>query len=354
MASEREYSSSSQPGATAGPRRQRWPFVVAGVVLAAGLVAADLFFRPNPPAPRTLVISPKTTTFEESGATMQLTATITGGSAAMSEPRAAINWQSSDKGVATVGADGRVTAQGSGDATITAFAGGRVASARVSVQIPAAVIITPDELRLSWKEKTRISAIVVDALGRPLPAKPIEWRITDSHVASVHPDTAQRSSRPWDETSAIVMSGAPGSAVIAASWGGVSGAIPVTQGGSMPRGSETRRQGTARLTTGGEEVIWNIDKEKVHKYVRTQLDGILLCFAVPLKTDPTLKGRVEVVMMTHSNGAVSRCAIVEDTMQNPAVGNCICRRVERWRLPRPDEGTGKVSYVFIFTQELER
>ena len=111
---------------------------------------------PDPPRPTTVTVTPATTQLAALGATVQLSAEVRDQNGQVMAG-AAVTWSSSDPSVATVDAQGLVTAAGNGTATITATAGSASGTATVMVAqevstvavSPAAdTLVTGDTLRL--------------------------------------------------------------------------------------------------------------------------------------------------------------------------------------------------------------
>ena len=111
-------------------------FLVATAVI--GLVACDYSTQPGDYPPNTVAVTgvgvaPQTIVFEAIGETRQVTATI----APLNATDKAIEWETSNAQIATVDANGLVTARGIGDGVfVTAFThdGHKQASVNVSVQ----------------------------------------------------------------------------------------------------------------------------------------------------------------------------------------------------------------------------
>lgn len=120
------------------------------------------------------------------------------------------------------------------------------------------------------------------------------------------------------------------------------------RGGSVGTGDRSERKITAKLSTADGGVSGKIDASKVRGYIRSQLGGVRHCYEMQLKSTPTLEGKVKVMFTIGSSGDVVSCSVAQNTMGNTLVGDCVCRRVQRWRFPPPDEGTVTVSYTFIF------
>lgn len=98
---------------------------------------------PVTPAPTvtSVAVNATTTAFRERGATARFTAVVTLSNGATEDRTATATWSSDNTSVATVSADGVVTAQGDGEATIAAIVNSVRGSRGVSVAI---VRRTPD------------------------------------------------------------------------------------------------------------------------------------------------------------------------------------------------------------------
>jgi uncharacterized protein YjdB len=126
-------------------------------------------------------------------------------------------WATSDESVASVGAEGLVTAHAAGSATITATSEGVHGSASVIVtaQPIASITIAPPSLELTVGESSRLTATVRDASDAPVPGAPVAWSTSAPPVATVAAD-------------GTVTAHAPGSATITAASGSVTATVPVT------------------------------------------------------------------------------------------------------------------------------
>lgn len=123
------------------------------------------------------------------GSSVQLTATPFGPEGATLRARA-ISWSSSDPGVATVGADGSVTAVGGGSTTITASSEGQTATANVSVPAPVATvdITPPSSLLFIGGGGQQLTATMRDAGGAVLSGRAVTWSSSDPTIAAVAPN----------------------------------------------------------------------------------------------------------------------------------------------------------------------
>lgn len=128
-----------------------------------------------------------------------------------------ISWTSRDGAVASVDANGWVTALGPGTTAVVAEAAGAADSALITVRLPVdSVAVAPATLAFTaLGDTTRAVASVFDATGYLLTGVPVTWASTDTLVATV-------------DASGLVTARAAGGAVVTATAGGVSGALNVT------------------------------------------------------------------------------------------------------------------------------
>ncbi len=123
----------------------------------------------------------------------------------------------------------------------------------------------------------------------------------------------------------------------------------IGSGGSKGTGSRTEHKVSAKMSTKSGGVSGKIDKAAVSSTIRRYLGGVRHCYEMQLRVNPSLKGTVRIQFIIGSSGAVSGCSVTSDSMGNTLISSCVCRRVQRWRFPPPDEGTVTVSYSFVFT-----
>ena len=132
------------------------------------------------------MIAPSTATLTAIGQTVQLTASVVDqNDSTIAE--ASVAWTSSDTMIATVGAEGVVTARKNGDARITATSGDVSASAGITVsQTVARIIITPSMATLTTAQRTvQLEASVLDENDMPVTEAILVWASSDTSVAAV-------------------------------------------------------------------------------------------------------------------------------------------------------------------------
>jgi len=128
-----------------------------------------------------------------------------------------VAWTTSRPNVASVNANGVVTAVGAGSAVITATVEGKngVAAITVSPAPVASVVVSPSSATLVVGETIAFEAEPRSASGQPLSGREITWASNRANVASV-------------TAAGVVFAVAPGTATITASSEGRSGAAAVT------------------------------------------------------------------------------------------------------------------------------
>ena len=172
--------------------------IVSLALLTLATCGKDSPTKPTPPQPPTppppqpvptrIMITPATTTLTAIGQTVQLSATVLDQNG-QPVPGAVVTWSSGNAAVATVSAQGLVTAVMNGTAQITARTGNASASISVSVaQSAVRITITPAEATLmALGETVQLSAAVLDQNGQPVDGAVVTWSSSDEAVATVSP-----------------------------------------------------------------------------------------------------------------------------------------------------------------------
>jgi outer membrane biosynthesis protein TonB len=106
--------------------------------------------------------------------------------------------------------------------------------------------------------------------------------------------------------------------------------------------------GTVLGAPGGEGGA-GLDRQVIDQIVRRRQDRIRLCYERQLNFVPGLAGKVTVQFLIDGSGNVMKSTIIEDTMKNKAVNDCLASEVKSWTFPKPKGGaTVKVDYPFVF------
>ena len=162
---------------------------LAALALVATLSCGDGATEPtppDPPRPTTVTVTPATVELNALGATEQLRGEVRDQNGQVMAG-AAVTWGSSDLSVATVDAQGLVTAAGNGTATITATAGSASGSATVAVrQEVSTVAVSPAADTLVTGDTLRLAAVAADANGHVVAGvDEFSWASSDTAVAVV-------------------------------------------------------------------------------------------------------------------------------------------------------------------------
>ncbi len=184
-------------GGTTGPQNQNNPASVALLASARTMVAGDTF---------------------------RLSATVRNSAGAVIA--APVTWASSAPDRVSVNAQGLVSAQSAGTATVTATAGTAVAQAAITVSapvnpnIPDSVIVSPTARTMVVGDTARVTASVRNAAGQVIDV-PVTWSTSDAARATVN-------------AQGLVTAVAAGSASIVATAGGKSARVAVTVNAPPP------------------------------------------------------------------------------------------------------------------------
>ena len=164
----------------------------------------------------------------------------------------AITWSTSNAAVATVDANGMMTAVSTGSATITATSEGKNGTATISVSqaAVATVTVTPSPITMSVGQTTQFTATLKDAAGNVLNGRAVTWGSSNPSAATV-------------STAGLVTAVASGATTITATSEGKSGTASVTisnvavgsvtvqpQGPSIVQGANVQLSATVRDVNG--------------------------------------------------------------------------------------------------------
>lgn len=148
-------------------------------------------------------------------ATRQLEARLTAADGSVLTGRL-VEWSTSDPAVATVNADGLVTGEGAGQATITATSEGQSATATITVESRSVltVLITPilDFMRVGQSQQ--FSATGYAWNGSPVPGRPVTWSSSAPQVLEISPTGLATARRPGAVVLFATIDGRIGSAAI--------------------------------------------------------------------------------------------------------------------------------------------
>jgi uncharacterized protein YjdB len=183
-------------------------------------------------------------------------------------PDVQLTWSSSEPAVATVDANGKVTAVKSGKTVVTAKAGEISGTSQVNVSIPASLTLTPPMVNLTGAGQTmQLQKTVKDDTGAAVVGQAVMFQSSDPNVAAV-------------DNNGMVRAIGAGNAVVTArtmaltATSKVTVALPVFDKIEVkPKGALKLKVGktehlTAMATAGGKDVAgvplkWTSDKPDV-------------------------------------------------------------------------------------------
>ncbi|MFZ0390530.1 MAG: AgmX/PglI C-terminal domain-containing protein [Calditrichia bacterium] len=126
--------------------------------------------------------------------------------------------------------------------------------------------------------------------------------------------------------------------------------------GSGGSGTEVRRSGSIELAQGTNvqgsgASLAQRDPEVIDAVINKNKASVEYCYQSQLKVDPTLRGEVVLTFDISPMGKVGAVKIVNSTLNNRKVEQCIIRSVRRWsNFPRLENSRGIVTIKtkFIF------
>ena len=167
----------------------RWNSLIVtslSVLVLSVACGKDSPTTPSQPEPARITITPASVSLSAIGQNAKLTATVYSNDNTVISG-ATLSWSSGNTGVATVSAEGLVTAVSNGTAQITARAGSASQSIQVSVMQEAGrIVIEPDMVTLmSLGETVQLTASVLDRNDQPVEGAAVTWTSGDEAVATV-------------------------------------------------------------------------------------------------------------------------------------------------------------------------
>ena len=165
--------------------------VVAMVGDASHMVSITVM-ETSVPVPTTVMIDPESHTLEAIGETVQLAAVVLDQDENVMAD-VAVTWSSGDEAVATVDADGLVTAVGNGMVNITAVGGTAMGSATITVaQVPVSITVEVAAgaaiTLTAIGETLQLMVSASDANDAPISEPAVTWTSSDEAVVTVDGD----------------------------------------------------------------------------------------------------------------------------------------------------------------------
>ena len=90
-----------------------------------------------------------------------------------------------------------------------------------------------------------------------------------------------------------------------------------------------------------------ISPEFIRRVVREHLGEILACYEESVRRRPDLAGRVVVRWVIGRDGRVTGATIIQSTLGDTAVEQCIATKIASWTFPETAAGAITVNYPFV-------
>lgn len=227
----------------------------------AALASCDGGTGPVTPVPTTVVAAPSAVSLVALGATERVTATVRdqeGSIMGATTPA----WASEDPAIASVAADGLITAVAVGSTSVTATAGSAVGAVAVTVSQEAVTLTLgqPAVTLADPGDTVAVAAEALDALGSNLPAGGISWSSSNDAIATVDANgvvtavgTGQTevTATAGSLSMAVTVRVAPELTIVAVGSGPIVGAVATT----LPLSA--RVESMAAEAWAGGQVLWS-------------------------------------------------------------------------------------------------
>lgn len=102
-----------------------------------------------------------------------------------------------------------------------------------------------------------------------------------------------------------------------------------------------------RVTAGSATAAGSLDRDVIHRVVRSNLSRVKQCYQLELAGAPTLRAKATVQFVIGTSGHVSSASVVRPSGVT-SLDQCLVDVAKRMRFPAPKGGVVKVSYPFVF------
>ncbi len=127
------------------------------------------------------------------------------------------------------------------------------------------------------------------------------------------------------------------------------GSLAAGKGRSGGLGTKKVKKVVASIQTGEFDTSGSLSADAIRQVVQKNLKKIKLCYNRELSKNPDLKGKIEVSFDIGPDGKVKNYKIKSSSMKNKTVEDCMLKRIRRFKFPKPEKGSVKVVYPFVFT-----
>jgi hypothetical protein len=97
-----------------------------------------------------------------------------------------------------------------------------------------------------------------------------------------------------------------------------------------------------------EPLVGEIEPALIENYIKKNQFELQLCYELALRRNEQAAGTMEWRWRIDSRGTISDLALINTSIKDPRMTDCIRRKIAAWRFPRPRRGSIEVSYPFEF------
>jgi outer membrane biosynthesis protein TonB len=104
----------------------------------------------------------------------------------------------------------------------------------------------------------------------------------------------------------------------------------------------------AKLNIAQGNSTGGCDKGDISKNVRARAVSLRACYETQLMAKPDLSGKITVQWTITGDGSVANDKIVDDSMKNTAVSDCVLRAIRHIKFLKPEAGVCVIQWPFVF------
>jgi len=117
----------------------------------------------------------------------------------------------------------------------------------------------------------------------------------------------------------------------------------------MRAGLGTKKAATVgKISLGGMGATGFCQKNDIQKNVMLRAGAIRACYEQQLQIHDGLAGKITVRWTINTEGGVDGAAVLESTLGNSAVEQCVLRALRNIRFMKPEGGICVVQWPFVF------
>jgi hypothetical protein len=99
-----------------------------------------------------------------------------------------------------------------------------------------------------------------------------------------------------------------------------------------------------------EPLVGEIEPQVIENFIRQHKFQLQLCYELALRRNEGAEGTMEWRWRVDSRGLITDIALVQSSIQDQRMAQCIRQKIATWRFPRPRRGAVEVSYPFEFAR----